>query len=325
MPSPSTALQRPDLGASLEQFDVEANNMGFIGDKVAPAIDVAEPSMNIGKIPLKALLAERDTKRASGAGYARQNYEFDHFSFATEEHGAEEVIDDRRAKLYARYIDAEMVATKRAQGSVLRNRELRIANLLFNATTWNGAPLTTSISTEWSTWASAVPIADVAAAAEKVFENSGLVANALILNSKVYRNLINNASIIDRVKYSGIDDPKNITAQVLAAVLFPGVPDARIIVAGAIRNSANPGAAASPTRIWSSEYAMVARVANSNDPQEPCVARSFHYTEDGSQLGGLVESYRDDTVRGDIVRVRHETDELVMYTEAAHLLSNLTA
>lgn len=39
MPSPTTALQRPDLGASMEQYDVMAARGGFIADKVAPAID----------------------------------------------------------------------------------------------------------------------------------------------------------------------------------------------------------------------------------------------------------------------------------------------
>jgi hypothetical protein len=38
-----------------------------------------------------------------------------------------------------------------------------------------------------------------------------------------------------------------------------------------------------------------------------------------------VESYRDEKVRGDVIRVRHDVDEIVLYPEAGHLLSNITA
>ncbi|HYB94987.1 MAG TPA: hypothetical protein VEC39_08435 [Vicinamibacterales bacterium] len=321
---PTTALQRPDLGATLEEFNQEAARMGFIADRVAPAIDVSEPAANIGKLPLKALLIDGDTKRNSGGKYGRGEYEFEHFNYQTEEHGREEAVDDRLRKVFARYFDVERIAARRAQELILRKREIRVANLLFNATTWTGASLTTAITNEWDDLTNATPINDMLAAIEKVFSGTGLMPNALILNGFVLRNLMNCAQIVDRIKSAGFDDPKSISLPSLAKLLFPDVPDAQIIVAGAPKNTANPGQAASISRIWSNEYAMVAKVARTNDPREACVARSFHYTADGSELDGRVESYRDETVRGDVIRVRHETDEVVMYTAAAHLLSNIT-
>jgi hypothetical protein len=321
---PTTALQRPDLGATLEEFDVMAASQGMIADQVAPAVDVAEPSMNIGKLPIEALLANRDTARAPGGKYARGDYEFEHFSFTTEEHGAEEPVDDKLRKVYARYFDAEVVATRRAQDVVLRNREKRVAALLFNATTWTGGNLFLDVTNEWDDLANATPITDMLTAIEKVFTNSGLEPNALICNRFVLRNLMNCNQVVDRIKSAGFDDPKNISLPALAQLLFPAIPGARIIVSGAPKNTANPNKAASIARIWSNEYAMIARVASSNDVREACVARSFHYVEDGSELNGLVETYRDESVRSDIVRVRHETDELVMYKEAAFLLGNIT-
>ena len=50
----------------------------------------------------------------------------------------------------------------------------------------------------------------------------------------------------------------------------------------------------------------------------------IHWQEDGSQVDGRVETYRDETIRSDVVRVRHDVDEKVLYTEAADLLSNVT-
>jgi hypothetical protein len=69
---------------------------------------------------------------------------------------------------------------------------------------------------------------------------------------------------------------------------------------------------------------MVAKVASTSDPREPCVARVFHWGEDGSTIGATIESYRDEPKRSDVVRSRMDTDEVVMYVEAAHLLDNVT-
>ena len=98
-----------------------------------------------------------------------------------------------------------------------------------------------------------------------------------------------------------------------------------IIVAGSSKNSAKEGQSATPAQIWSNEYAMLCKIATGGDMREPCIGRTFHWADDGSSIGGTVESYRDEKVRGDVIRVRHDVDEIVLYPEAGHLLSNITA
>jgi hypothetical protein len=98
-----------------------------------------------------------------------------------------------------------------------------------------------------------------------------------------------------------------------------------VIVAGSPKNSAKEGQTVSVAEIWDDEYAMVARVARSSDMREPCIGRTFHWSEDGSSIGGTVETYRDEPVRSNIVRVRHDVDELLLITAAAQLLDNVTA
>lgn len=324
MPSPSSTLatQRPDLAASLEEFDLEMNMNGFIGSQVFPVVNVAKQAGNFGKIPIEQLLQERETLRAPGTNYSRGTWTFQPATYSCEEHGAEEPIDDREKAMYADYFDAELVATRRAMSAVMVNAEARVAAAVFNASTWTGASLTTGITNEWDDFTNAVPADDVHAAKLKVWANSGLMANALIVNWKVFQNLTQCDDIINRVKYQGYMDarPGAINAQALATAL--GID--RIIVAGGLKNGANEGQAASLSPLWSDEYAMVCRVATSSDFREPCIGRTFHFTGDGSQVDGRVESYRDEAVRSDIVRVRHDVDEIVLYTEAGHLLSNVT-
>jgi hypothetical protein len=326
MPSPisSLATQRPDLATFLE-FDLESERAGYIATQVLPVMSVASQAGNFGKIKLAELLQQRQTKRAPGSGYARGSWTFDKATYATEEHGAEEPVDDREAKMYAEYFDAEQVSTMRAFSSVLRNAEERVANAVFNATTWSGGALTTAITNEWDSnhKTNAIPIDDVEGAVNKVYDASGLWPNALIINRRVFRNLRNLDQIIDRINSEGAGNaskPSDITTAMLAQVFDLDY----VIVAGTSKNGAKEGQTASPTQIWSSEYAMVCRIATGNDMREPCIGRTFHWSNDGSSIGGTVESYRDEAIRGNVIRVRHDVDEVIMYPQAGHLLSNIT-
>lgn len=322
MPQPQSSLatQRPDLAESFMEFDLEMDSAGFIAQRVMPSVEVAKQAGNYGKIPIEQLLQNRETKRAPGSNYSRGNWTFDDATYATQEHGIEEPIDDREAQMYREYFDAELIATSRAYRAVLENQEKRVAAAIFNATTFSS--FTTGITNEWDDPANAVPITDVEAAVQAVYSQSGLWPNALIINRKVFRNLRNCDEIIDRIKYQGFQDVR--AGQISESALAQVFDLDHVIVAGGTKNTANEAQAASLAPVWSDEYAMVARVAVSQDFREPCIGRIFHWAEDGSLIGGQVESYRDETVRGDIIRVRHDVDEIILYPEAGHLLSNVT-
>lgn len=321
MASPSSALAtlRPDLAGSLMEFDLAMNFQGMVSTRILPVTEVQKPSGKFGKIPIEQLLQQRETRRAPGTGYSRGNFTFTDASFVCEEHGAEEVIDDRESLMYAEYFDHELVSTMRAYSSVLVNQEKRVADMLFNTSTYTGSSLYTDLATTWATSATATPIADVLAASKKVYDGTGLFPNALICNRFVWRDLIRTAQIIDAIEASGAGQAaklRDISTDMVARALDLDM----VIVADSTRNTATEGQTAAPGQIWSSSYAMVARICTTNDIREPGLGRIFHYAEDGSSFGGTVETYRDESVRGDVVRVRHDVDELILYTECAHLM-----
>lgn len=325
MPSPSESLAtlRPELTGSFEEFSLSMNMAGFVGLQALAPIEVAKASGIFGVVPVQELLKDRNLLRAPGGGYSRGDWDFENHSFTCLEYGAEEPVDDNEATMYADFFDAEQVSAMRAQHDVMYAMEKRIADAVFNSTTWTGAALTTNVGTEWSTVATADPVADVTAAKKKVFEGSGLKANALIFNWTVFLNLQQNTDIIDRIKYSGLDDPKTsgITINALASVFDVNY----VLVAGGAKNTAKEGQAASLAHIWSNEYCMVAKIATGPDVREPCIGRTFHYAEDGSTVRGTMESYRAEEKRSDMIRCRHQVDEVIIYPAAGHLLGNITA
>lgn len=325
MPSPASSLAtlRPDLVGSFTEFDLAMNQAGFIWNQVFPIIDVAKSSGQFGKIPIEQLLETRDTRRGPGGTYSRGDWTFVPATFATEENGAEEPIDDREAEIYRDYFDAELMAALRARHAVMQNAEMRCAAKVYDTSVWSGASLSTALSNEWDDFDNATPIADIAAARLKIWDGSGLWANALILNKKQFLNLRRCGEILEAIQsggagYSSVQG--EVTAELVARVLDLD----RLIIGGGAKNTANKGLAASISQIWSDEYAMLAVVANDADIRTPCIGRTFHFSADGSDPTGFLETYRDETVRSDIARCRHDVDEVVLYPEAGHLLSNVT-
>lgn len=322
-PSSSLATLRPDLAGGFVQFDLEASRRGFIWQRILPVLEVDLAADTFGKIKLESLLRNVETRRASRSGYQRGEWEFETDSYATIEHGWEEPIDDNEARRYRHYFDFEQIAAARAYDAVLRHAERRVAELLFNTTTYTGATLTTAVDDEWDDLTNADPVADIDAAKEKVWELTGQKANVLVINDKVFRSLRKCENVIDKIHSEGAGSSiaqGNVTAATLATVFDIDY----ILIGDGPQNTANPGQSRSLSRIWSDDYAWVGKVAVSNDLQEACIGRTFHWSEDGSQIMGAVETYRDETIRSDIVRVRNQTDEKILYKECGHLLSNIT-
>jgi hypothetical protein len=321
-PSSNPATLRPDLAEFME-FDLESERQGYVATKVLPVVETGLQSDNPGKVPLESLLFDGDTSRNSGSGYNRGSYKFETFAYSTQENGWEEPIDERDEKRYQNLLQVDMIANARAQGVVARNQEKRAAALVFNTSTWTGSSLTTAITHEWDDATNSVPVTDVEAAVKKIYEGSGLWANALVINRQVFRNLRNSAQVIDRIESSGAGvaaKARDITVEMLKAVFDLDY----IIVAGASKNTANEAATATPAQIWSGEYAMVCRIATGADMREPCIGRTFHWSADGSVIGGTIEEYEEVQSRSRILRVRHDTDEVIMYPAAGHLISNIT-
>jgi len=321
MPAPSTALNgyRPDLG-TMFQFDVEMDNAGFIANKIAPPFEVAEQNGTICIIPLKQLRQTPQTGRNDRGNYNRVNFTFRDENYATKENGLEMPIDKRRSKIYRNWFDFEVATTAITMNMVLRAYEMRIAAALHNATTFAGA--TAAVTNEWNDWAAATPLTDVQKGKLAVWSATGIYPNALQVNKRQFDNLRNCTQITEKIASSGAGTaikPADITAQILANCFDLD----EIVIADSSKDAANEGQAVDIDQVWSDEYALLYRAPKTNRIEEPCLMRTIHWGEDGSTIGGTIETYYEDQSRGDVVRVRHDTQERMMYTELGYLFSNI--
>jgi hypothetical protein len=323
MPFPANAIYtlRPDLAASFMQLDIEADQREFIGQKLFPLLPTGKQAGQYGILELGQLLQTRNTRRAPGAAYPRGNWNFNSASFATQENGWEVVVDDREAEMYADYFDAEWFASMTAYDTVLRNQEIRIANSLFTTSTF-GSGFNAAAAYVWTNQSSATPIEDVLAAKLAFFGNTGLWPNAGACSKCTFQRLRDTEEIIDRIKYSGRDDPKqaNITQQAVAQSLDLN----ELFVSGAAVNTAAEGATPVIGSIWGSDYFLLAHVAKTQDFKETCLGRIYEWSEGGGE-GPVMESYRDETRRGNVIRARQDTQEVLLYENCGYLLTGVNA
>lgn len=314
---------RPELGASLQQFDVVAALGGMVGLQILKPKSVPVQNGYIGLRTLEELMKDDVvTDRAPGAEYGRSGQRVTNFSFATKEYGHEEVVDDRESKLYQSYLEADIAAAQRIQGILMRRLEKEICDLLTDtSSTFTGA-LTDASAAVWTTDSTDI-IQEVEEAMLDFRTNSGLLPNVMVVGYDRYRAMMRNTDIVDRLKYWGGNDP-NVGAMLANTdLLAKAVGIDKIVVAGMVRNSAIEGQSRSLAQIWDGTKVGFYRVAMTDDIKEPCVGRTFVWTEDGANPDGSVvfESYRSEERRGRVIRGRHESQAKIAYDKLGFVLT----
>lgn len=347
MGAPSTAITRLDLSLTYLEFSALANQKKFIGLRVLPPLGVEQEAAEFAKISLASLLSKvEDTKRAPRAGYARDSWEWTTDSYAVEEHGVEETVDDATVERYGDVVRVEQLAVIRAVNRVLMRLEFDIAAAVFNTTTWTGAALTTAAGVAWTTAATADPIADIDAAHLKVNAGCGEDANTLIVTKKAFTAMIRSARMEGLLKYDASEllvalnsgQNQNMVADVMSGIKSL-LQVEQILIGRGFKNTADKGQTGTLARVWDDTKAMLCCVQNDGidgdlENPMPQIGRTIFTTKNGEPLPGvddagfgslIMDEYRDDKVRGGVIRPRNKRQVKILHPEAGHLITSVTA
>lgn len=301
----------PEVARAVEE--INPMNQGYIADAVLPAIQVREKNGKIRLIQREDMLRVEDrVQMAEGATYPRVDFGTELTSYACEKFGAEaKVTDEERANALTSF-DAERQAGMRAVGTVMMKIEDLVADLVFDTGTFTG-DYTTTVGTSWSDSTAAI-IEDVTDAAEVVRGMTGVSPNALILGKQAFNYLLYNDDIKDRFSNDSMLTPQQIRNN--AAALF----DLDYIFVGdGVKNTANAGATLSTSDFWGSGYAMVAKVAETDNPAEPAIGRSVSWAA-MDETGYEVRMYREPQTRSDVLQVDRYLDHIMLDKAFGHLI-----
>lgn len=308
------ATPRLDLGVAFQEFEAEEGL--FIADQVLPDFSSKRREATFSVRPRASLLQNVDTKRGARGKFNRIDSKAEDKSFACKTYGLEAVVDDEERELYASDFDAEMAALTDVLMALRIAREIRVASMVQNTTTWTGSDLYTDVSATAPFDNPSSSVVDVVIdAKEKVRRSSGMRANALILSEVQANNLLKNTQIRSQFPGAAL-----ITLDMIKGALAAIFGLRYLVVGGAVYDAAGEDASAETiTDIWSDDYAMVCRLGQSGDAlSSPSLGRTVRWS--GFDVALAVQTYREEQTMGDVLRAFESIDELVIDSAQGHLL-----
>jgi hypothetical protein len=304
------------LRGDIQQAVIQAGgaDLGLIGAQVMPPLSVATKAgqylkIDIGTGHLMRVDADASLRGQDGS-YNRISRAFTSDTYLCADRGLEELIDDSQQADLSRFLDTEATIAKLLLRNIKLGHEIRVANTIFNSSNFTA----TAAGTAWSNSASD-PVSDILSALERLAKK-GIQANTLVVNLEVYNLLRKNAKVQSYIFGSvGTGDLRNVDA----ALIAQNLNIQNVLVASAAYDTSKKGQADSGSFIWASNRAWVGNVQG-GDFVAGGAGRTLTWTADSSDLF-TVETYRDESRRSGVVRVRQHTAEKVVDSTAGQLIT----
>ena len=314
--SASQTVLRADINVMVEE--AMERDSWFIGQRAFPLFSVSEKS---GTYPVfkKAkgqLLNLNAAVRTPGGNYPRITRSYEYDTYDCQDRGIEELVDDTYAKDVARFFAAEQVAGRQCMSQMLMDHDYRVSAEIFATGNW-GAGTAAVVAYTMANIATIDFPQDVLARVEAL-RALGVQANTIILSAAVWVRLVQSTKFQAWMRGSR---PSDATLQItpeMAADSFSEHGISQVLVGRSIYNSAKQGQTFSGANIWGNTYVWVGK-CNGGDFAEAGAGRTLVWNAEGGHL--VTETYREEAIRSNVVRVRTNTDEKVVDTNAGRLIT----
>lgn len=317
MYSNTAAVFRGDIAGVLEQAkDWETN---LIGTRVLPILNVPVRAGQYPSFKLKeGQLLKNDVKnRAPYSSFARGTRAFNYESYTALEYGYEEAVDDTVNADISRFFDAEVIAAKLARRKLLLAHELRVASAVFNSSNFT--------STNSSTAYTSANLAtfdigyDVQLAIDRLLANGESQNNLrVVIPYPIWTLVRASTKFQNRLRGIGLSTDTILNASADAAAQVFGVQE--VLIGRASYDSAPEGIAFSAAQAWSNTYVWVGSVTEASSGYFGGGAGfTLNWSEYGPAVG--VFTYRDETIKSNIVRAAHYVSEKIVNTNAGQLIA----
>jgi len=304
------------IRADISQALIEAPqaDIGLIGSQLLPLQNVDAKAGTYLKVQLAGgeLLTNNALARESGSSYSRGIRSFSSANYATNEVGLEELIPDDAAKDLNRFFAYESETAKFLLRQLKLSHEKRVSDLLWNSTT----PFTIADQTRAVAYTQAlVATVDVArdvAAAKLALAQYGYEANCVAMSANVFE-LIRRSTLLQNQFFGVIS---NTGARLLSeAEIAAALGVQNLLIGRAAYNTAGKNKTYSGSFVVPDTKIIVGQIAG-GEFTAGGIGRTLVWS--GDSAGGFVsESYRDEARRSQVLRVRMNTDEVVIDPNAA--------
>jgi len=286
----------------------EVDRQQFVGTQVLPILTTSTQKGKYVKIVSSQFDNDISKPRAAGSNFAQASGEYESASFECVEYGVENSLDDLNIVEAESdtQLDIVTVSANQLADDLMVGHELRVATAL------SGSGFTSTAATAaMSVVASATPIADINNAVLRL-NQSGVFNNIhLIIEASLYQEMVQTDDMRTLINGSGtMFWAQDQVARVL------GVDG--VIIAKTRYNSALKGQTGSRADVWPTTSFYVASIA-SGPLTNGGIGRTMAYARRGGAF--VSETYRTEQPPANVVRVRMNSDELIINANAGQIIS----
>lgn len=280
----------------------------FVGTQILPVRNVNVKNGDYPVFEDDQFDLNASKARASGSKFARRDFDYSKQSFACQQYALEGVLPDEDETEAATdgISDAAGAIAKQLQRDIMVGHEKRVSDLM-NAAGFNATAASANYRTASTT---AKPITDVQNAVERLNGNGFYDNLTLMIETSLFNFLINTDDV--RGIFNG--NGQYTDRQVLRDAM--GV--SQIILLPSRYNSAAKGQAASRSKLWTANEFFVGQVAG-GDFANGGFGRTLAYPGDGGVF--TAETYRDEPIKSDVLRVYNSCDEVIINTNACEKIT----
>jgi hypothetical protein len=279
----------------------------FVGTQIMPVREVPFKNGDYPVFDSDQFDLNASEVRSAGSAFPRRDFNYTKQSYACVQYALEGVLPDEDASEANDdgISDAAGAIAQKLQRDLMVGHEVRVAAALA------GAGFTTAATTAaLSSASTATPIKDIQGAVEGLNANGFFDNVTLVMEQSIYNELLNTDDVRNIFNGNGT----YVDLDILKAAT--GVNN--IIVCPTRFNSADKGAAASRTKIWSTSEYYVLSIAG-GDFANGGFGRTLAYPDGGGVF--TAETYRDEPIKSDVLRVYNTVDEVIINSNAGQKLS----
>lgn len=284
----------------------------FVASRVFPPVPVSTDSGTYYIASKKYWFHDDLARRAPGSPFAQVNYGLETTTYKTQQWAASWALADEVRANNLAPMDLEQAAVRKLAQSSLIRKEVGFATDFMVTGVW-GTDNTTA--TNWSDFSAGDPVKDFLLASRTISNNTGQMANTMVMGFIVYDALVNHPDIVDRMKHVQVASMGALDA-VLASVF--GVD--RFLVARASYSNTNEAAAFSATAIIDDDC-LVCHVNPSAGILDVTAGKTFVWGPGGG-IGSLYR-YRSQAQHTDLIQHKEQWDQKAVATDLGYFFSDI--
>jgi hypothetical protein len=304
------------VNVALTNVSLAYRNPAFIADLVAPPVAVRKQQDKYYVYDAaREAFRSTDDRRAPGAEANEVDFALSTDFYYCQDHALLSVIPDEERENADPAIQPDIDRTEFLSDKIDLNKEMELASLVATDASLPGATL--AGADQWS-HADSDPQLAVEAGKAAIIEKVQVLPNTLVLPYEVYSKVHTHAKLLERVSHTGSLVP---TAQILAQLFDVE----RVLVPRAVKNTARPGQAPAMSYVWG-KHAFLCYIPPRAALKTLAFAFTFQWTAAPGSVGGrMVETWRDNARKADVLRVQRYYDQKLIAPEAVYVWKNAVA